>query len=224
MLTQLIKKEIERKTSIELKQNPFFVAAEEGRLTLEQMKDYLHNLSYLLEQSDVCIPLAWRRAEQLGSHQLAEFLREKTEEEKGHSAWAADDLASLGESRRGDDRSINPHMKKLIANNLEMIMRDPKLYLFYMLFAEYFTVLAAPTFLNNVENKCGIAREHLSALTSHGELDKEHVHEDLEFIDRHIGSPDDFAPYFAVIDSSFEVFGSFLADLVVEPKRVTATL
>jgi len=95
----------------------------------------------------------------------------------------------------------------------KIIDENPKLYLIYMLFAEQFTVRGAPSLLSALEERCGISRSDFSAIANHETLDKDHVNEDLDIINQFIGEPQNPKIYLDVIDHSFSLVDSFLAEM-----------
>jgi len=187
MITESLKSRIESYASDVFVQNPFFKKSEDGKLNEKQVKYYLNNVFFLFQRTTIYLKLASTVADQLGQKDLARFYLGKQKEEVGHDKWAQNDLRGLGEvANEVDSRQLSPVLRDFMNYISDTIKRDPKLYLCYMVFAEYFTVLVATRFLDNLENKCGIPRSVMTSIANHGELDREHAVEDFQIIEKNV--------------------------------------
>jgi len=180
-LSELAKREIERKTREISQENPLFKKARAGLLTREEMSLYLSNLRYLFSHGIGYLKRASIKARELGFTDLAKFYEGKVEEEIGHELWADDDLTHY-RAASFSDKDVLPQAVEIVRYVNRIIDEDPRLFLGYMLFVEYFTVLAAPEFLQNLETRCGITRGEVSAITNHEAADRDHAQEDLKII------------------------------------------
>jgi hypothetical protein len=68
---------------------------------------------------------------------------------------------------------------ELMRLSRELILRDPRLYIAYMLFMEAFTVFEGPGFMAAVQAGCGVPRDRLSVVGNHVVADVGHVEEDI---------------------------------------------
>lgn len=183
-------------------QNSFFVKALNGTLNPTQLAEYIFNLKYTVTQSIPQIGLGARRCKELGLPELSEYFKLKVKEEAGHHLWAQEDLENLKKNFGVDiNMKLCEPMLHLVDYNKNLVKKDPRLYLVYILFAEYFTVLAGPEFLDGVDKKCQIQKSQISVLTKHVELDKDHVIEWKYEIEK---CKVDFAPIYRETMQAFE--------------------
>jgi len=160
--------------------NPLLVRARTGTLTHRQFLDYLNNLMYFFHHSVIHLGIARRRAEQLGNEAIVPFLEEKLREERGHDRWAWNDLRRSKSRQEGFDLGrIAPATHRLLAYSVDLIGEDPELFLAYMFFHEYVTVVGGPELLADLDAHCGIPPDHVTSIAHHVELDRHHVEEDL---------------------------------------------
>jgi pyrroloquinoline quinone (PQQ) biosynthesis protein C len=194
--------------------HPLMNLAEQGHLSPVAVGDYLANARFLVHNTPRHLALAAYRSDQLGLTALASFYRRKHAEELGHEAWAASDMAHL-EHRFGVECSshASPHLRDLIHYLDRVIAARPEQYLAYTLFAEYFTVLVGPTWVSALREHCGIPAAALSVVANHAELDKKHVEEQLEAIDRLLGSDSDAVAYLDVLHRAMRYFEGFCDEL-----------
>lgn len=165
--------------------SPLLVGAREGHLTPRHVAEFLDNIFYLIQHTNIFLRLARRICLEKGLHQLGEFYSLKIDEEKGHERWAEADIEGLAKQFGAKPlRAVTPGMRKLVDSIRESIERDPTLYLCYIMLAEHFTVLCSPEFLSDLRDKCGIPLASMSVIGNHAELDKDHVLEMVEAIDR----------------------------------------
>ena len=162
---------------------PLYTNASAGKLTKKELSNYAANILYLIRYTPIYLKLSMGIAEEKGLPGLARFFFEKIGEETGHDKWAEDDVKALSGTPPQDDHAVSRHTKELVVYLRTEIERDPRLYLAYILLAEYLTVLAGPQWLEDVEKKCGIAKSSLSVVGNHVELDKEHVKEDYSALE-----------------------------------------
>jgi pyrroloquinoline quinone (PQQ) biosynthesis protein C len=213
MVVSAIKENIEKNSRRISESNPLLVKAREGTLTQEQFVTYLYNLLYLFQHTPIHLENAKRRCAELGLDTLREFMEEKIGEEHGHDQWAINDLKKQAIPAREVDHSrIVPSTRRLIEYAKDMIEEDPTLFLSYMAFSEYFTVLVAPEFLNNLKEKCGITREMITSIAYHEELDKNHVQDDLEIIGKVVKSQEQSVDMIRSLEGSMKLVEGFLKE------------
>lgn len=218
LFSKEVKNIIEENSFRLMKENIFLINAEKGALNKAQIICYLYNLSYIFRQNVILLDRAGQRADKMGYSTLARFMFDKSKEERGHDLWANNDLEQLAISV--DDRrycKLLPSAEKIITFDREIIDRNPHLFLGYLTFAEYFTVLVAPSFLMNLEVKCGISRSKVTAIANHQETDQHHVQDDFKFISEIITKQEWESTFVNVLKETIQLVNYFLSDCVTLP-------
>lgn len=166
--------------------SPLFYNARRGRLGPAEVRRYLMDMHFLVQKTPPHLTLAKQQAEARGWHELAEHFSHRLGEEVGHDEWSRRDLVQLASRDKAPEESLrpSPQVRALAARIEETIQRDPRLYLSYILLAEYLTVLCGEEWIELLEKDCGIERSHLSVIGNHAVLDRDHAHEGFETVDR----------------------------------------
>lgn len=202
--------------------NALFTWAQSGRLTPAVLSNYLFNMRILVQHGPEHLARAHRSALRHGELALAAHYAEKREEELGHHEWAENDLG-LVEARFG----ARPHgrpcpgLLQLLRFIEDTIDRDPRLYLAYLLLAEYLVVLRVDEWLALLEARCGIPKEMVSILGAHAELDRHHTAEGIEVIERFASDPALRAPMREVVADALEHFEAFCVSALETPTEPT---
>jgi hypothetical protein len=213
MIANALREDIES-YSVRAKSNPLYVKVASGNLDANAVAKYLSSVLCLLRHTPEYLVRARARALERGMRGLASYFSEKLKEEKGHDAWAESDLASVGDSFGATaPADLSPALRSLLDYLADTIDEDPTLYLAYILFAEYFTVLEAPEWLTLLEERCGIPKAFMSAVANHAELDKDHVAEGLDAIDALVTDPAYLVPMRQALHESITRFDRFLAEV-----------
>lgn len=159
--------------------DPYNRSILEGRLSPEMFSHFLVNVHTLVQHTPIHLNLAIRTAEARGLSALQKYFEQKLIEESGHDKWAEADIQNL--KKRKSNISVidgtDPTMKSLLLNIESTIQKDPYLYLAYIFFAEYLTVLYGPTMNRALIEKCGYPAESMTVVENHAELDKDHVND-----------------------------------------------
>lgn len=158
--------------------SPLVKSAKEGDFTHRQLECYLKSLEYLFKVNADHI----FQATQVYSNdtQLSEFFMEKWREEKGHDAWARNDLKKIEDHgmRNGHLQSLND-----LVDFLEMTMKSHSFsYVAYLYYAEYLTAEIGPDWMATVMGALKIGPKSITALSHHVHLDGDHAGEVLEFL------------------------------------------
>ena len=191
MLAKHLSQEIERYAERLQRENRLLELARRGEVTLDIVVGYLSGVAFMLGRTEPHLERAAARAREQGRPKLAEFYEHKRREETGHERWAQDDFSELRRLFGAAAAKPVPRAIVELARFLEDAMdAAPASYLAYILFAEYLTVLVGPTWLTLLEERCGIPKRALSAISKHVELDVAHVDEGLREIDALITSAD----------------------------------
>jgi hypothetical protein len=158
--------------------------ARNGALSPDVIGRYLRSLQYLIRNTMVHLSLAEARARAIGQDDLASHFAAKRGEEQGHDRWAEADIARLCE-RFAVEVPAEPSagMVAIVEANTKIVQEQPRLYLAYMLFAEYITVVLGPEWLSALADKCGIPADTMTVVNKHVELDKDHATEGCTAID-----------------------------------------
>lgn len=192
--------------------NAIFAAASAGKVTREMMVRYMGGLHYLLTFTPIHLTLARDRARAMGDGPLADHFQHKLEEEVGHDAWAENDLSVLrGKAERTDVMDA----AKAMARNTERLINDnPALYLAYIAFVEYMTVMLGPRLLSLLEQRSGIAQTSMTAIGNHIELDREHAEEGFSVMDDLLADPKLLAPMREALESVMACYEAYCAESV----------
>jgi hypothetical protein len=149
---------------------------------------------------------------------LADYFAQKSREESGHDRWADEDLAKL---RRlfalGAAAEVPQAIQELVAFLTDLVNRDPRAYLGYVFFAEYFTVLLGPIWIAALE-RCGVPAQAMSVVANHVELDVGHVESGSTEMD--ILTDEGCMPELrAVLSETMRLYDGFLEALTIEDRR-----
>ncbi len=211
-LIQDLKKRIQNYRDYVRTQDPFNLSVLDGSATAESISDFLVNIHYLVNRTPVHLKLASHVSQK--NPDLHAFYENKIPEEQGHDQWALDDLQKV--SKKLSDKTFHPavtdEMKEFVKHIENTIRRDPYLYLPYIFFAEYFTVIYGPEFNRGIL-KCGHEQNSMTVITNHAELDKEHVSEweqaILDLVDEKIYKDQ----YLNVVDKTIALHKKFFLSL-----------
>jgi hypothetical protein len=159
-----------------------------GKMTRDMITRYMTGLHFLLTLTPVHLTKARERARALGDENLAAHFQHKLEEEVGHDAWAENDLRRL-DSKRPPRADLMDSAKALARFIESTIDEHPALYLAYIAFVEYVTVIKGPEWLALLEERCGVPRASMSAVGNHVELDRDHAEEGFAVMDDLVTDP-----------------------------------
>lgn len=215
MIGDALRVEIERFAAGRCRKNALFLKAERGELDRACVRAYLADIHYLVSQTPSCLRFARDKALERDDPKLAAHFAVKLEEEVGHEAWADRDLSSLSglsgaPARVAETSGAMQHLVTFIRRTID---REPALYLSYILFAEYFTVVIGPEWLRLLEENCGIPRSSMTVIGNHIELDRQHVEDALGQIDDLVDDPGQLAPMREVLLASMTHFETFCTEL-----------
>lgn len=217
MIADALKFEIEAHVVRTRAHNRLFKMAHDGRATAEIMARYLSNVRYSISQTPPMLERAKRSALARGERALAEHFAHKLGEETGHDRWAEHDIEVLASHRAARFEGRPEQSILALYDYLEpAVDQDPRVYLAYMLWAEYFTVLAGSEFVTAVIERCEIPPEAITSVSHHVELDREHTSEGLEAIDRLVEDPAMLAPMRESMRRAMAFFDRF-CDELLEP-------
>lgn len=197
----------------EVEHNVLFTATRAGKITREMMARYVTGIHYLLTMTPIHLRRARARALAMGNTALAEHFQHKMGEEVGHDAWAENDLAAL-EAKASEREDVLEAAKAMMRNNERLIDEDPSLYLAYIAFVEYFTVIIGPKWLLLLEERCGIPRAKMTAVGNHVELDREHAEEGFAVIDDLVGDPKMLVPMREAMMSAMACYDAWGIEVV----------
>ena len=215
MIGNKVRAIIEMETKRVASNNLFFRKAFEGTLSRKHLTAYLYNLEFLFKQTTVNLTYASNCANERGLFDVAIFMDQKKREEEGHDQWARNDLQHSDLKTDETHYRLKPSLSRIFEFVKELITEDPRLFLSYMCFVEYFTVLVAPSFLDNLENKCGISRAAMTSITNHEELDKDHALEDFNVINNFCNDRIIEKRFFEALTESIKLVDSFLSECAV---------
>ncbi|MBX3200227.1 MAG: hypothetical protein KF894_18975 [Labilithrix sp.] len=220
MIADALRADIETFAKTRSRQNLLFQMAEQGNVDAVCIRAYLTNLHYLLRHTPICLVRARKLAIARGDHPLADHFKHKLVEEAGHFRWAEDDLASLPATVEASP-GVLASMQRHVAFIIRTIDEDPSLFLAYILFGEYFTVVLGPEWLRLLEERCGIPRSSMTVVDKHIEIDQGHVEEALDSIDDLVGEPHMLPRMREVLRESMDHFYAFCTELAEVHGRVS---
>ncbi len=163
--------------------HPLIVQARSGTLAPSALAAHLNNIRFSIQCGYRHMRRARRRALELGLEEVASFLDHKFNEEYGHDRWARDDIERLRVDYAATAVEPSQGTVELMQYLDEVIEADPRVYLAYIFFVEYLTVLAGPALVHALSDGCGIASDYVSVVARHVELDQAHVAEALNELD-----------------------------------------
>ena len=136
MLGEKVKAFIDKEADRVARSNPFFQATYRGELTAQQWEKFIQNIIYLIRFTPPHLKRALKKAQVQGLPTMQRFFSEKISEEVGHDKWGEQDVASLkGEFQEVDLDAINSGTQKMLAYHKDIIDRDCRLYVLYIMFA-----------------------------------------------------------------------------------------
>lgn len=158
-------------------ENKFYTSIFDGSIKKETVTSFLLNTSSLTVQTPKHLKLAFNESRKMGLTSLSAFYRLKFSEEVGHEKWGEDDVKSITGQQINilSNLNINPELQTIIDANSAMIKKHPYSYFIYILFAEYYTVIAGPECMNAIQIANGVSRDQMSIIGKHAELDQHHV-------------------------------------------------
>lgn len=216
-LASLLKHTIEHWSENLRDHSPLRALVLERRLTPRALGLYLESLRYLFHHSPRNLIPAAERAIALGEPALAEYFERKAGEEKGHDAWASQDLARLPRSEVGDLEPA-PAVIELVELQRRLIAIHPLCFAAYVQWAEYFTVLLGDQWLDAL-SELGYDRSQLTAVAKHVEADRDHAaHGFAEFNRLWTGTPDPAILLDAIRDAG-RLFERFCVQICEEADR-----
>jgi hypothetical protein len=172
---------IERLTAELRERSPMLSIANAGRFSARALGLYLESLRYLFQQSQLNLQLASQVTRLRGDPRLAEHFAHKAVEERGHDAWALNDLSQLAAAVTQGLHPL-PSVVRLVELQRTLLSRHPLLFFVYALWAEYFTVLVGDEWIDALKHS-GYAPGQLSAVGNHVSADRDHAREGFHVLD-----------------------------------------
>ena len=214
MIADALKHEVEAHVQRTLESNPMLALARQGAVAPAVLGRYLASLRYIISKTPECLTRAEHNARAAGQHQLAEYFRKKLAEEDGHDRWAEQDIHVFRSTFGVDPDDPVSAMRELYRFVVRMIDRDTTLYVAYILWVEYFTVLAAPELISALVKRCGVPPEALSCISKHVTLDIEHTDQNLEDVDEMIQDPSQLPPMRTAMRGAMQWFDRACEEMV----------
>jgi hypothetical protein len=215
MISDALRIDIE-KWSVRKDENPVFHRARTGRLTRAMITRYIANVTYMIGLTPRMLMHARDEARKRNDQPLAQFFQQKLEEETGHVEWGEADLESLTKVAVAPTSTATTASIEAMAKYLtSTIDRDPALYLAYVAFTEYITVLLGPELLSSIEEHCGVPRTSMSVIDNHIVLDQGHVEENFGIIDDLVPDPRKLSPMRNTLSDIFGFFDGFCREVAL---------
>ena len=198
-------------------QSPLGQVVRAGQLTPRALALYLTSLRHLFEHSYPHLQLAAERAAACGLPELAEYLVQRSHEERGHDAWANSDLAKLPDSLTKDVQPAAAIVRLIELQRL-LIAKHPLCFVAYFIWAEYLTVLLGDEWLEALA-KYGYDRSKLSAVAKHLDADREHAAVGFTELDRLWHGEPELEALVESVERAHRVFEEFCDEICVEARR-----
>lgn len=194
--------------------HPAVAQAKQGKVGASQVANYLASLHFLLSQTVPHMEKARAQSVRLGQAGLVSFFERKLVEEVGHEKWAEDDLRKLAEHNGAALGRPVPAAVELGDYLTDLIEKDPRLYVVYVVCTEYFTVLAGPAWIQALTENCGIPDGALTAASKHVEADLEHAAHGFADIDSLITDPALGQAVADTVDRTMRLFDQLFREVV----------
>lgn len=209
-----MRSEIDRFYTERMQDHPFYLRAQSGSLNERHINRFLADLFYVISDTHKNLRLARDASLAQNRVALANFFSTKMREEQGHEEWARTDMKALGNEPAAYEPSLAA--QTLMQRSREWILKDPALYLPYLYFAEYYTVIAAPQTTAILQETCRIPKEGMTVITKHAELDKDHV---LEW-EGEVATLVDLAkysqPFMDILNQCFDLYSHIMTNVCNE--------
>ncbi len=161
-----------------------FEKAKDGTLEREQIGLYLFNLYFILSQAPARTHNAMKIAQKKEFNDVALFLKDLIEYEKGYEDWAVNDLESFGfDEILIDQFYIVPAIKEIAGFMHELAQRRPHSYIACHFYSAYIALLIGPEWLNMLQLNCGISMSEISIMTKYQLFDNEYNFNDFTKIE-----------------------------------------
>ena len=191
---------------------PILADVANGRFTIDT---YLRFLTNAYHHVRFTVPLMMTCGAHLDPHQdwLMEKLKTYVDEEFGHEQWILNDIRAAGGDAEGIARSEpNPPTELLVAYVRDYIVQTNAVGFFGMVFVleGTSTTLALGT-ARLIQEGLSLPDAAFSYLTSHGELDQEHMRYFEELVDRL--TPGDLQHVIHVARRAYRLYADVLASV-----------
>lgn len=205
-----------------IRNHPWFRAIYSGPVDPGLVRLMIENLLELVRHTPGHLQLAIAESKKQGLDDMVRLFENKVKEEAGHDAWGEKDLRVLDKTlpRGPGQTGVLPSMTAFIDTIADTIRRDPCLYLPYIYFAEYFTVISGPGLIRNLGENSGIPARALSIIGNHAELDQDHVGEWDELIPKYVDESRYREVFFKVIDEFCQLYEGFCHELAGAGRKV----
>jgi len=181
--------------------------ARSGRFPPRALAFYLESLRYLFGQSELNVERAIATLRQRGDAHHAQYFEEKIVEERGHAAWAQDDLRQLPDAATRDVRPAQA-VVRLIELQRSFVAQHPLYFVVYILWAEYFTALVGDEWIEALACS-GYGQQQLSAVVQHVAADRGHAPEGFAALERLWRGEPSIAELCAAVERAAREFEAF---------------
>lgn len=186
---------------------PIITDVMEGRFALPTYLAFLHQAYHHVRHTVPLLETA-RRHLRTDQQWVADALLEYIDEEAGHEAWILDDIEACGEDR--DAWASRPpafHTEMMVAFLYDYAARVNAMGIFGMvLVLEGTSSSLAPAVAQIVQQKLALPDAAMSYLTTHGELDQNHI-QHFERVMNRVVDPRDQAAIVHVANRVYRLYG-----------------
>lgn len=184
-----------------------------GNFSLSTYLAFLHQAYHHVRHT---VPLleAARSGLSAGQQWVSSALNEYIAEESGHEAWILDDIAACGEDREAwAGRPPGFHTEMMVAYLYDYVARQNPMGIFGMvLVLEGTSSSMAPAVAAIVQDNLGLPASATSYLTTHGELDQDHIAHFEQVMNR-VTDPADQQAIVHVARRIYRLYGDVYRDI-----------
>ncbi|SMF73222.1 hypothetical protein [Pseudobacteriovorax antillogorgiicola] len=192
--------------------NRFYAKIFKEAVDVDYLSIWTTGILALVQHTPLHLNLARKISQERNLNELERYFANKIPEEQGHDEWAIRDLdlqRSYKPQLSIEELPVLPEMHCMIRFIENTIRADPKMYLAYIFFAEYMTVLSTPDLIEGLESNSGISGKAISILGNHADLDKEHVSHWTSEVSDIIDFEKDKDSLIGVIDQAAKLYITF---------------
>ena len=194
----------------------------DGHFTIETYMAFLHQAFHHVKHT---VPLLMASGARLGDdHEWArKTIHGYIEEEYGHEAWILDDLVACGCDRETWATSAAPYHSEIMVSFLyDYVQRKNPMGIFGMvLVLEGTSSSLAPEVARLVQQKLGLPDAAMTYLTTHGELDQDHIGYFERAMDR-VTSAEDQSAIIHVANTVYRLYGDVYRSLPAAAEALKA--
>ena len=189
MISQYFEKSIDEYSKTIKQNNRIFRIEDSVRIGKLQLGLYLYNLYQLSTHTQKHLISAKKKSLEQNKMALALHFEDEYSQVVGSEKWILNDIESFEfETRDLFDFYITPSMKAIIRHVEHLSLTEPESYLAYSLLTGMLTLNLAPSFLEFLQEYCGVSLTQIKVLEKFLSIDDQYNIVDLEPLNEFIDS------------------------------------